>query len=748
MIHRILSNLRLKHLAAFTITFLFISLRVYAQQAVIAGFVTDSVTNDEVVGARVRLISQSDTTKRLGAISDRDGRFSFQRVSEGTYDLLVTSAGYQRYSRVLSVGKHSTDSLPLTIVLLPIKTVVRDVVVSATRTERSIEDVPVRIETVAQEEIEEKMMERSANVVELLNETVGTRVQNTSAASNSTNIRLQGLDGRYTQVLVDGFPNYSGLSSTFGLTQLLPLNLQRAEIIKGASSALYGPDAIAGIVNFITKNPQEKPEFSAVLNGTNQHGYDGSAYYGELFDEFGVTLLTGFQKQQLFDSDNDNFSEIPANTHFTITPKFTYEIVDGLNGMTTATYVTEDRRGGVMNAPDSAIGKAAPYIETNNTNRFDIATSLTWKQSENNTGTLRAAATRLTRDSYFGAVPFKGTQNIRFADAQYVDKVGPHTLQIGASLQEDAFDDRTPNRALSRSYDYVDVGTWIEDEAAFGSEWSTVASTRIDHHNALGTFVTPRASILFKPEPILSLRLGGGMGFKAPTIFVEDAEAIGFRNTTLFPGIVAERAQSATFDVNCHSPLFGTIAAKFDAALFVTELDHALLANSDSLAAGAIHIQNASGPTTSRGFEFTSDLSLDELRFTASYAYTDVQQTNNNKTYELPLNPRNWLGLTLSYEDEEEGFRTGVEAYYIGEQHVEDDPFRTVTPSYWLMGALIEKAFGPFHLYLNAENLLNIRQSTYEPLFLGNPMLGDYRALPLWAPVEGRTINGGLRVVL
>lgn len=724
----------------------------FTQVRVVQGVVIDRASSDEIAGARVILtpLDARDTLARAvkyGAITRSDGQFRFSDLPVGRYRLVVRSVGFEADSEGLAipVGLRS-DTLHLRIALNALPMPSQDVVVSGTREERSLESVPVRVELVSQEEIEEKIMEKPSNVIELLNESVGTRIQNTSPASNAANIRIQGLDGRYTQILVDGIPSYSGLASSLGLTQLAPLNLRRVEIVKGASSAVYGPDAIAGLINFITKDPSEVPEFSAVLNGSDQKGYDASAYFGQQFDAFGLTTLVAYHKQQMVDIDGDGLSDIAASDRFTITPKFKYQINDKITGVATMSYLTETRQGGTMNAPDSAIGKVAPWVESDKTARFDLATSLVWKIDESRSVTFRAAGMHLDDNSFFGASPFAGVQDFRLADMQYEFPWSSHRLQIGGAFQSDRFQDKTPN-VESRSYAYSDAGGWLQDDMGENAPWEMLFSARIDSHDPYGTFFTPRASLMYRPSGSLTLRLGAGTGFKAPTIFLEDAELYGYSNLRPLRSVVPEQAQSATFDVNYHAPI-GAVAAHIDFALFTTNLDHALLLNDDSLASHILVVQNATGPTVSRGVECSADLSLDELRLVASYAYLDARQTDADRTYSLELNPRHWLGLTLSYEDEEDGFKAGIESYYIGEQRVQDDPFRSTTPSYWLCGALIEKAFGVVHLFLNGEDLFDVRQTRYEPVFLGDPLQGNIQPLHQWAPIEGRMINGGIRIVM
>src|SRR5690606_29395082 len=160
-----------------------------------------------------------------------------------------------------------------------------------TRGSRLIDDEPTRVEVIAGEEIEEKINMDPSTISMLLSETTGIQVQQTSASSVNNSFRIQGLEGRYTQLLKDGFPLYTGFSGSLSISQILPLDLRQIEIIKGSSSTLYGGGAIAGLINLISKTPADKPELSFLANVTSASGLDLSGYYAEKFDDFAFSFF-------------------------------------------------------------------------------------------------------------------------------------------------------------------------------------------------------------------------------------------------------------------------------------------------------------------------------------------------------------------------------------------------------------------------------------------------------------------------
>jgi len=177
--------------------------------------------------------------------------------------------------------------------------------VSSTRSSRTIQDTPTRVEFIAGEELAEKGNMKPGDIRMLLNESTGIQTQQVSATSYNSSIRIQGLDGKYTQLLRDGLPLYSGFSGELSLMQITPLDLKQVEVIKGSSSTLYGGGAIAGLVNLITKTPEEESELSFMLNGTSALGLDLSGFYSERNDKIGTTVFASYNKGTPYDRSEE-----------------------------------------------------------------------------------------------------------------------------------------------------------------------------------------------------------------------------------------------------------------------------------------------------------------------------------------------------------------------------------------------------------------------------------------------------------
>ena len=711
-----------------------------SQTALIGGTTRDSLTLDPLPGVHILLVGTAQ-----GVSSSADGSFVIRRILPGEYVVRASCIGYA--AREFSIRLRAGESLIVELLLLPEHIEEEEVVVTATRTVRHIADVPLRVEAIPEEEVEEKLLMTPSNVAMLLNESTGMRVQTTSAASNTANLRIQGLNGRYTQILTDGIPNFGGLSAGFGLTQILPLNLRQVEVIKGASSSLYGPDAISGVVNFLTKIPGGHPELNAIANATTQKGADLAAFYATGSEQLGLTVLASRNIQSQFDVDHDNFGDVAGYERSTLVPKVFLALSDAVSLRATAGVLSEERHGGAMNAPESAISTGSPYLEDIDTRRFDFASQLDWTVSGEDGAIVKLAGMNLQRDAWYGGSPFNARQAIFYADAQYSFTMNSHNVLVGSAFNYDHFEDRTPQVGPARSYRYAVPAVFAQDEIIFSGNWSALASGRLDFHNVFGTFFTPRASLMFRPTPALTMRIGGGSGFKSPTIFIEEAEQVGFRNVRPLENVQAEVAGSGSFDINWKG-VVGPMGASFNVAFYISSLSHALLADRDSLEIDVVYLRNATGATLTRGGECSAKFTYDDFKLSVGYTYILAKQSNDGVTYELELNPRHSLGAVLMWENSRDALKIGLENYWTGSQRLERNPYREYSPAYWVTGLIAEKGFGHFRVFLNLENIFDTRQTRYEPIYVGDLQQGTVRTLPIYAPLEGRVINGGIRFII
>src|SRR5436190_1731238 len=242
-------------------------------------------------------------------LTDSRGQVRIE-VSPGAVELTVLKAGFAPVTTTIDVGAGQQQLLSVELEKPP--TVEETVTVSATRTDGRVADQPMRVEVLDREEIEEKLMMTPGDIVMMLNEMGGLRVQATSPSLGAASIRIQGMRGRYTRFLSDGLPLFGEQVGSFGLLQIPPTDLAQVEVIKGVASSLYGAGAMSGVVNLVSRRPGAEPQREALVNRSTRGATDGVFWYSApLNANWGMTLLTSAHGQQHTDVNDDAWADLP-----------------------------------------------------------------------------------------------------------------------------------------------------------------------------------------------------------------------------------------------------------------------------------------------------------------------------------------------------------------------------------------------------------------------------------------------------
>ena len=682
----------------------------------------------------------------IGAATDAQGRATLPDVPAGSQQAQFSSIGYA--ARTLTFTLPQAGDAPALVELEPGSLELAGVVVEATRTNSRIEDVPVRIEVIGAEELAEKSSMRPANIAMLLTEASGIQPQFTSANSASVAFRIQGLDGRYTQLLRDGFPLYGGFSQGLSLVQVAPLDLRQVEIIKGASSALYGGDAIAGLVNLVSKTPTETPTLNVLLNQTQKGGRDLTAFYTGRAGKLGLTLLATQNTQQARDVSGDDFTDLPQVQATTVNPRLFYYISDSTTLYAGLNATVETRAGGYLPALDNPANPVtAGYTERNRSDRYSTQLRLDSHLGGKRVLTLKNSVSSFTRRIEAGRGYFAGRQLSTYSEAALLVPLGAHRAVLGANVITDDFRETTAPAATGpRDYQYQTYGLFAQDDWRVLENLTLQAGLRTDYQRPYGLFVLPRFSALYKAGEHVSLRAGGGFGYKAPTIFSGATEQQAYANVRPLDvaRLRAETSRGLNADVTVRGRL-EELNVSLNQAVFYTRLDHSLIPDPAPLALGITDFRNAASPVTARGLETNLRLAFEALQFFTAYTFTDTRQTYDpGQPAELPFVSRHRLVLTSVFE-QEKNFRLGLEGTYTGPQYLGEGARRG--RGFWLLGVLGEKIFAPhFSVVLNVENFLDVRQTRFEPVVLGPPAAPTFR--PLYAPLDGVVGNVALKITL
>ncbi len=717
----------------FSILFFITACTAYCQSTLKA-FIKDASSREPLPGATGSL-----QNTMIGASADLNGYLEISNIPAGSQILLFSYIGYKQKTDTLLFPLRHGDIL--TILLEQDSRNLDEVTVSATRSSKTIDDIPTRIETIVAGELEEKAVMQPGNIKMLLTESTGIQTQQTSATSASTSIRIQGLDGKYTQLLKDGFPLYSGFSSGLSILQIPPLDLKRVEVIKGSASTLYGGGAIAGLINLVTKEPTTKREISFLANANQTKALDLSGYYGERFKKWGITFFTGRNSQKAFDRNKDGFSDIPEYTRYTINPRLFYygsstTISLGLNtGF-------ENRMGGDMNVIAGQGDAIHTYYEKNNSRRYSTQLKIEKRFTNKSVLTAKNSVGYFNRDIGLSDYQFAGTQIATYSEITYLIPGTKSEWVTGANLWTDSFTQHNAS-VLPLDFTINTIGAFVQNNLTLTEKLVIECGLRLDYTNQKDAFLLPRLSVLYRFTNKLTSRIGGGLGYKAATLFSEEAEARSFRNIQPLnlDAVKAEKSTGGNLDINYKTALSENVDISINQLFFYTSLKDPLVLSSTPLPNGNYEFNNATGNLTSRGFETNIKVNVSDLSLYLGYTYIVAKRLYNSPESFNPLTAKHRINANLLYEYEEK-LRIAFEAFYIGRQYLSTGE---LTRNYWVMGISAERKFEHFSLFVNAENFLDTRQTRYEPIYTGTIQNPQFKEI--YSPIDGFIFNGGFRLL-
>ena len=673
----------------------------------------------------------------ISAQTDAAGRAVLNGIPDGDRIIVVTSLGYRVED--LSLTFPLSDSSERTA-LLELENEVGQVTIESTRTGREIEAEPTRVEAIDEEELGEKINMRPANVSMVLNESTGIKVQQTSATSATQSIRIQGLDGRYTQLLKDGFPSYGGFSGSLSLLEIPPLDLRQVEIIKGPAATFYGAGAIAGVVNFISKVPEEEPVTTLLFNQTSARGTDVSLFNSRKFDKFGYTFLGQVNYQKEYDADDDNFTDLPLTHSFSLSPRAFFYIDDKTRLSVGNSFSYQNRKGGDLFVIRGNADPLHQYFEKNDSFRNITMFSFDRDLSGGRRIVAKQSLAFFGREISTPGYEFKGDQFSSYTDVTYLAPIRNHGLVLGFSASHNRFDEEPSGLSFpERDESHTTFGGYVQDTFDLTERISVEAGLRVDHARDYGTFVLPRVSLLYRFTDKLSSRVGFGLGYKTPTIFTEDAEELLFRN--ILPTgntLKAERSRGGTFDVNYRDSIGEKLTYSVNQMFFYTQITAPLVL--EPAPGGSFLYANSNSSVVSKGFETNVRIGYDIAKVFVGYTFTDAKAGYLPGDRVLSLTPRHKVNSSLVFE-KHENFKAGVEAHHTGRQALTD---RTRTRSYTVVGLFGEKTFGKISLFVNAENITDVKQGRFGPVVL--PPFTNPAFAEVYTHLEGRVLNGGIKV--
>jgi outer membrane receptor for ferrienterochelin and colicins len=646
----------------------------------------------------------------------------------------VTRIGFAPRRVTIVVIADSTVSATVDVAMENMMAKMEAVTVTAARTERLVEKTPTRVEVLDAMEVDENTLMAPSGITMLLNETPGLRVLPASPTLGTGSVRILGLSGQYTAMLADGLPLYGGASSALGPLDISPVDLTRVELIKGAASALYGGQALGGVINLVSKTPTGQKE--VLFNRRTMGVTDAATWLSHrLSEQSGVSLLLSGTTQTAADPDGDGWGDQARAKRWNVRPRFSSSDASGRSLFATAGYGYDDREGGTLGsalAPDGL-----PFREGLTSRRADAGLTFRVPQGDSGHVAVRLAASSNGRRRLFGSGPAERDRiSTGFAEITRMVKTERGAFVLGAAVQGDGYHNQL-NTAFD--HDWVTPGLFLTGDQDVGPV-TVSASVRGDRHPEAGTRVTERLAILARPTEEWSLRLSGGTGYAAPASMTEEVEAIGLRRIQA-SAVEAEQSVGAMVDVSGRA-----LGAELLLTGYTSSIDKAiqLVDLGDPSRAGAL--RNAAGATRVGGAEGAAIWHFADNKFLLTYGYARGTRTDaeTNLRGPVPLLNRHRVGADLMLE-KPGVYRMGIEGIYYGRQTLDDNPYRTESKPYLYAMAIAVRQFGAVEVVANFENLLDVRQTDYQSLVRPSPGVGGRWTTDVWAPLEGFMANVAVR---
>jgi iron complex outermembrane receptor protein len=691
--------------------------------------VTSETDNQPLLGATVYF-----NQLEKGAVTNFDGIATFTNIPNGPHQITISYLGFV----TLKTTIQAPNKTALVFKLKSGGHELEEVVLRSSRSTRTVKKIPTRIEFIGAEELGEKAIMNPTNISMVLRESTGIQMQQTSLSSGSTNIRIQGLDGRYTQLLRDGFPLYGGFSSGLSILQIPPLDLQQFEIIKGSSSTLYGAGAIAGLINMVSKTPYEVPALDVMFTQTQALGSTANIFYSKRNENFGVTIYGSGHYQKAYDPEDDGFSNLPKTKSISFNPKFFYypsektTIQFGLNG----TY--DDRIGGDITKIESGQDGIHQYTEKNISKRISTQAVYNTQLDSTSSVHIKNSVSFFDRNLTVPDYSFIGKQFNTFTEATYQKESLITEWIFGVNLYTVDFDeeDALPLQRDQKDITYALFANNIYD---FSDNWILETGLRVDYTNDWGFFPLPRISLLYKNNHGFSSRMGGGLGYKIPDIFTEEAEFINFENVRAIDksALKAERSYGVNFDLNFKTRLFDEVGLSINQLFYLTAIRNGLLLNSTN--DGFFAFENALDEILSKGAETNIKFTYKDFRWFLNYALIDTKLNYLTGNPPKPLTSKHNAGSVIMYESNK--WRIGYETFYTGKQFLSNG---AETTDFVTMGLLVMRNFKWGSTFVNFENFTDRRQSRFSPLVLPpheNPSFPE-----IYAPTDGFIFSVGVMI--
>ena len=674
--------------------------------------------------------------------SNIDGEFEIHHVPKGDYLLKVKAIGYKAFSKQINL---SGTTLILAIELTPDASALDEVVVTGTMQSVHVKESPVKVEVLTSEFL---ATNPTNNLMEAIATVNGVQECVNCGVCGTNDIHINGMEGTYSMIMIDGMPIMGSLASVYGLNGIPTEMIEQIEVVKGPSSTLYGTEAVSGVINVITKQPENLP-FLAVNSYMTSHlekniDFSITPKLGKL-----STMIGGnyFHMNNFIDANGDDFSDVPLNHRISLFNKWSLQREKNRIFNVSAKYYYEDRFGGTSSWTPEDRGSSSVYGESIYTDRKELIGSYQLPLEEKIKIDFSHAVHN--QNSYYGDTKYEAFQQVSYANLYWLKKISVRNeIVTGITARNQVYDDNTP--ATAKKDANLTPGIFIQNEFKWRDNLKTLTGMRWDIHKDHGNIFSPRFSVKYNPGTYTTLRLNSGTGFKVVNLFTEDhATYTGTRIVEIKEALNPETSYNVTLNANHIASAFGGNMT-LDMDLFYSYFTNKIIPDYETDKDKIIY-ENLNGYSETKGVSFMVDQTFKSpFKISLGGTFLDAFEVENEERLPILFAP-NFSGVfTLSYTLEEIKTTIDYTGNIIGKMHLPtyESPFQRpeTSPWYSVQNVQLTKEMSEhFSFYISVKNVLNYTQK-YSPIVdYEHPFSDNFDTSYAYGPTQKRRVLVGIR---
>ncbi|MEQ8926419.1 MAG: TonB-dependent receptor [Fulvivirga sp.] len=726
---------------------------------------------DPIVGATIQIVGS-----KTGAVADVNGYYRIEGIEFDEISLEIRAIGYKPTTKIVQLSEDQNKELNVNLEISNLG--LDEIVITGTMQPKFITDSPVKVEVVTSDYMNTFTPAAASSIVEGIKLVNGIQEVTACGVCFTNSISINGLPGPYTAILMDGSPIYGSLASVYGLNGIPSMIIDRFEVIKGPSSTLYGSEAVAGVINVITKDPANQPAFSIDVMGTSHLESFGNIAGTIKGDKGSGFIGLNYAYINDFDDENgDGFGDNINLDQYSLFTKWDINRASKKRFTIAGKLYYEDRRNGVQeylidrNYRDLR-GSDQVYGESIYTHRAELFG--TYEFNTNQNIRLDYSLSTHNQDSYYGADHYKAEQHIGFANLVWDKQLNSHNLIVGLTNRYQSYDDNTVATQDSTSSgiqnrpdnQYI-PGIFVQDEWKVSNKFTMLTGTRLDHYDLHGAIVSPRLNLKYKLGTWTSLRTNLGTGFRVVNLFTEDhAFVSGQRKVEILGDLKPEQSYNASINLN-HVYTIGESQGMLDLDAYYTYFTNKIIPDYDT--PGKIIYANTEGHAITKGIGFNVNHDFrGPLSISVGFNWQDVTQTEPNELGEMVTTKiefaQEYSGvLTANYEFKNAGIILGYTARLSGPMALPEvfdldesgnpksQPRPTESELFNIHNFQVTKSFNNgWSLYGGLQNIFDYRQPISPLVGFNDPnatvgFSDSFDTSYAFAPIHGRELYLGVR---